>query len=457
MDYEVREGIYRTSVTVTGSGHADLLKRVAAVERLLAKLDKEKPKARRASGEGALFQRERDGMWVGQVELERGPDGGRRKSQPVYSKDRATAVAKLNKLKEDIAKGVEQKDRRLTVQTYIEKWLEDVAKDHLRPHVWRSYRSAIRTRIVPSIGGRRLEALSPDDIRQMHKWILETPYTRGKTTANYTTRSVEEAHNVLSAALADAVSDGKIHRNVCALVSKPQVISGNHGVLTADQARQVLLAAMREHDAMVTRWAAGLMLGGRQGELLGLQWDRVDLDKGTLDLAWQLEWLPMRKGAKPDDPKRFDVRAGFEHIPLWRGAALTRPKTTLSQRMIPIPEPLAAILDAHRKAAPENPWNLVWVTAPTEKSRRKTTKPVSDEADRDGWAAALARAGAPKVEVHGMRDTTATLLMEAGVDAKIIQAILGHSNVVTTRGYQHVDLAAARKSLGSLDRLLELE
>ncbi|MRH89203.1 tyrosine-type recombinase/integrase [Nocardia sp. SYP-A9097] len=399
----------------------------------------------------SLFKRNRDGMWVGQIELERGPDGKRRKSQPVYSADRAEAVKKLEKLKEEVEKGVEQKDRRLTVKVYIETWIEDVTKTRLRPHVWRSYRSAIRTRIVPSIDGRRLEALSPDDVRNMHKWILAASNGRGGT---YTTRSVEEAHNVLSAALTDAVSDGKTHRNVCELVSKPQVLSGSHGVLSAAQAREVLLAAMRDNDAMVTRWAAGLMLGGRQGELLGLQWDRVDLEKGTLDLAWQLEWLPMHKGAKADDPKRFDVRPGFEHTPLWRGAALTRPKTTLSQRIIPIPAPLAAILTEHRKHAPANPWNLVWVTVPTEKSRRKISTPVSDNADRDGWAAALARAGAPKVKVHAMRDTTVTLLMEAGVDARIIQAILGHSNVVTTRGYQHVDLAAARKSLGNLDALL---
>lgn len=457
------DGTWRASVEVTADSQAALIKRVAAVERLLKKLDAEKPKARRARGEGALYKRNRDGMWVGQIELPPGPDGKRSKSKPVYSKDRATVIKKLEKLKEQQAKGLPQPDQRLTVAVYLEWWLEEVAKARLRPHAWKGYRSAIRTRIIPAIGARRLADLQTDDIRSLHKWILEVgTYTRGKDADGrprvhrYSTRSVEEAHNVLSGALTDARESGKVHRNVCELVSKPPVLSETHGALTSEQARTVLLAAHEQGDPMVTRWAAGLMLGGRQGELLGLEWDRIDFDRGSLDLSWQLEWLPLKKGAASDDPDRFDVRAGFEHRPIWRGAAWTRPKTTKSERMTPLPAPLAAILLVLRERAPANPWGLVWVTLPGPKSRYKGPKPVSDEDDLAGWKAAQVRAGVDPVDVHAMRDTTATLLMEAGVDARIIQAILGHSNVVTTRGYQHVDLGVARKSLGSLHGLLEL-
>ncbi len=452
---EQRDGIWRESVEVTAPSQAELIKRLAAVKRLLKKADAEKPKPRRARGEGTLHKRA-DGMWVGYIELPKGPDGKRRKTKPVYSTDRAEAVKKLNEVKDQVAKGLEQTDQRLTVAAYLEEWIEQVAKTRLRPTAWASYRSAINTRIVPAIGGRKLATLQPADIRHMHSWILGHTYKRGKTEVPYTTRSVEEAHNVLSAALTDAVAEGKAHRNVCELVSKPKVLSQSHGALTVEQARSVLLVAHRESDAMVTRWAAGLMLGGRQGELLGLQWDRVDLDAGTLDLAWQLQWLKLKAGAKSDDPGRFDVPAGFEHIPLWRGAALTRPKTSKSQRMLPIPAPLVAILEVYKRTATKNPWDLVWVTVPGEKSRDKVPKPISDKDDRAAWKAAQIRAEVDPVDIHAMRGTTATLLMEAGVDARIIQEILGHSNVVTTRGYQTVNLEAARKSLGSLDALLEL-
>src|SRR5690606_12331042 len=137
--------------------------------------------------------------------------------------------------------------------------------------------------------------------------------------------------------------------NVAEDATRPQVLSQSHGALTSEQARKVLLVAMENEDPMVTRWAAGLMLGGRQGELLGLQWDRIDFENGSLDLSWQLEWLPLKPGAGRDDPKRFKVEPGFEHVPLYRSAALTRPKTSASQRVTPLPEPLAAILQVYRK------------------------------------------------------------------------------------------------------------
>ncbi|RJO71436.1 site-specific integrase [Nocardia panacis] len=396
-------------------------------------------------------------MWVGRLELEAGSDGQRRRSKPVYSADRAELIKKLDKLKGELSQGLTQLDQQMTIAVWLEYWIDHIAKFRMRPHAWRSYRSAIRTRIIPAIGHLKLAQLEPKHVRYMHKHILGRTYKRGGEDVPYTTRSVEEAHNVLSAALAAAREEGKAHRNVAEKVTKPQVLSESHGALTATQARSVLLAAMEAKDPLVTRWAAGLMLGGRQGELLGLQWDRVDFEEGSLDLAWQLEWLPLKKEADPDDPKRFDVQPGFKHTPLWRGAALTDPKTSKSQRVTPLPVPLAAILKVYRETWEPNPWNLVW-TLPRPRLKELPGMPISDVLDRKGWKAAQERAGIKDVvDVHAMRGTTATLLLEAGVDAKIIQSILGHASVVTTRGYQTVDLTLARSALGNLDALLELE
>ncbi|PPJ31866.1 hypothetical protein C5E45_32775 [Nocardia nova] len=452
---EARDGIWTTSIEISAESKAALIKKVAAIKRLSQKIDKEKERRRRAQGEGSIYTRG-DGMVVGRLELERHADGKRRRSKPVYSKDHAVVVKKLEALKKTIAEGREQLDETLTLADWLDYWLEEIAPAKTKPHALKTYRSHVRNQIQPAIGHRKVAKLKPEDVRALHKWIREAKYVKGKDKKTgepirvpYSERTVEAAHTVLSSAMSDAVAEEKAHRNPCELVPAPNGSSGEGTALSTEQARAVLLAAMRANDRMVTRWAAGLMLGGRQGEILGLQWDRIDFEAGTLDLAWQLEWLPLKPGAKPDDPKRFDVRPGFEHTPLWRGAALTRPKTDLSQRLIPLPEPLAAILQVHRKTWKPNPWGLVWTTA-------KGT-PVSDRADREGWAEAQRRAEVDPVQVRRMRDTTATLLMEANVPDKVIQSIMGHTNVMTTRGYQRVDLSQSRKALGNLDVLLAVE
>lgn len=440
------DGQWVETIEIVADSKAALGKRTAAVRQVLRKLDREPTRRRRAKGEGTVHQRA-DGLWVGRIELPATPGGVRQRTRPVYSKDKATVVAALNKLRDDVEKGLPQASKRLRLGDWLTTvWLPDIAKPRMKPHPWNTYRACVANQIVPHIGDRTIADLKPEHVRYMHRQILAGTYTRRGVEIPYSTRTVEAAHNCLSRALNDAVAEGLVHRNVCDLVDTPKVLSRKRDGLTAEQARTMLLAALHRGDRMVTRWAAGLFLGGRQGELLGLQWDRVDFEAGTLDLAWQLEWLPLHPGAKPTDPNRFDVRAGFEHVPLWRGAALTRPKSDASRRLIPLPVPLAAILLEHRKRAPKNPWGLVWVSS--------QGTPIQDRDDREAWHDACTRADVPEVDVHAMRNTTATLLLEAGVDAHVIASILGHTDVVTTRGYQRVNLALAREALGELDELL---
>lgn len=396
---------------------------------------------RRTAGDGGLFKRG-DGLWIGTVDLPPGEDGKRRR-KTVSSKDKAEAIKKLRQLRRDVEDGlVAPATNKDTVEGWLETWLETIAAPRLKPRTLQTYRSTVKNNIDPYVGTTKLNKLTPADVLSMHKKVVAS----GRST-----RTAEIAHNTLSKALKDAVRHGKVTRNVAELVDAPLVLSKSRGSLTTDQARAVLRTAAEDSRglAYLTRIATPLLTGMRQGEKLGLQWDRVDLDKGTLDLEWQLQRIKLKKGADPEDPKRFDVKASFEHIPLWRGMALTDPKTDKSRRKIPLPEPLALLLMKYKEKQAPNPWGLVWVS--------DLGRPISSRDDSQMWRDALAAAGVPEVVLHAARNTTATLLMEAGVDAHVIASILGHSSVVTTRGYQHVDLAHARKALANLDALLAIE
>jgi integrase len=148
------------------------------------------------------------------------------------------------------------------------------------------------------------------------------------------------------------------------------------------------------------------------------------------------------------------ARAPHRHlVDRWH---LIPPKTARGQRIIPLVPWMTAALAEWEQVCPPSRWNLVW---PTD-----TGMPRSEETDHRAWwdlqdAAQVARVDdttGRRYELHEARHTTATLLLEAGVDRKVVKAILGHSTIVTSRGYQHVSKALARKGLDDVASKLGL-
>jgi integrase len=179
------------------------------------------------------------------------------------------------------------------------------------------------------------------------------------------------------------------------------------------------------------------LTGARRGELLGLEWDRVDLDEGWIDLAWQLQRLP--KDYKPGPGVEARRIAGT----LW----WTRPKSRAGSRVVPLIAPLAAALRQLQNVQNgQNPHGLVF--------HHDDGRPISPEEHFADWKALLELAGIPHVPMHAARHTTATLLHAAGVDEDTRKLILGHSSATATRGYVHVDRSRAALALGNLSALM---
>ena len=333
-----------------------------------------------------------------------------------------------------------------TVQQWLDRWLAEIHRGKIRPGTYQGYERIIRLHINPRIGTRRLDRLTAAHIRQMNEAIDST-------------RNAQLAHVILQRALRDAEREGLIDRNVAMLVDKPGHVPAEREPLTADQAKQLLRSAIDTHDPWATRWAAALLLGARQGECLGLTWDRVDLDAGVVDFSLQLQQLPQahgcgerhsddswpcgRKAAAACPKAKIDVPRTFKPTVLDGALALTPPKTRA--RVVPIPAPLWTMLERHPRGD-VNPHNLVW--------HHDDGRPQDRYSDGKAWRAALKLAGLPVVPLHVARHSTATLLMQAGVPEEIRMAILGHAGAQVHRGYAHVDLALSRAAMGSLGELL---
>lgn len=417
-------------------------------------------KRRRQRGEGGLFQRhdhkscpppdedgERPehtcrGRWVGRVDL--GWRNGKRAHKTVYGKTMTECRSRLDKAKAAVAEGNRNTTSK-NVEAWLEYWLAEVCprKPKMKPGTLANYQSYCRNYLVPVLGRVKVDELAPQHVRQLHAYVLAKGLST--TTAGH-------AHRILGTAVNDAVRDGWALRNPVELVPKPRNADNDRRALSIDEVRRVF--AVIEGDPLASRWHTAFLLGMRQGECLGLTWDRVDLDVGTVDVAWQLQRIPWRHGCGgkcattnhrgcPD--RVMATLPGFEYQQLKGNLCLVKPKTRGSSRLIALPAPLLLSLRDHWDRTAYGP-GLVWRTPDGD--------PIDGGADRKAWHGILAAAGVDDTDQHSARHTTATLLLALGVPEDVRLAILGHSAVVDA--YQHVDLTMQRAAMEKLGESLAL-
>lgn len=411
---------------------------------------------RRQYGSGSITQRA-DGKWVGRFEGGFTKEGGRRRLSVVADTEAKAKTKLRDKMREVAQSGAGTTSTRDNVKVWSEKWLA-IKQAEIRPKTWAGYQSAVKTWIWPTIGHRRLDQLTPADIRAVS--MAARKAGRSSSTARL-------AHVVLVEMLKAAQREGYPVPPRALLVDAPSPGKGKRSALELPDALAVLKVAAGDPGG--SRWVAGLLQGMRQGECLGLTWDLVDTSAGWVDVSWQLQEVPYAHGCNPKCGRRFGgdcpdrrprIPDGFEMRRLDGALCLTRPKTAKGQRIIPLVPWMRSSLDAWRSIAPASPHGLVWP--------RPDGRPQLARADASAWVDLQARAdvrspftdekqpeGRP-YKVHEMRHTTATLLAEAGVDPSVIMAILGHSTVATQAVYKTVRLDVTAAALTAVAERLGL-
>jgi len=404
---------------------------------------------KRAKGEGTIYFRESDQRWVGSKDLPRRNPTDRRRAVVLVNpkgmtvkEARAATIAKLNKRVAELEKNGDLPNEQQTVAQWLHVWFDTIALKKIRPKTAATYRTLLEKHILPEIGHVQLTKLTSAHVRRIEERILSKGLS--STTAM-------QAHRIVAVALKYALREERVTKNVALLTDAPKRARKQLGVLTAVDGVKVLSAT--RDDRLWSRWAAALLTGARQGELLGLELDRVT---DVIDLSWQLQRISWEHGCSPtcdkkrgsECPKRtVTFPADWEHRHLTGGLWLSRPKSNAGYRIIPLVDPLKTIIAARIEAArlEPNPYGLLWTT--------ETGNPIDPGYDNRAWHDALNRAGVPDVRLHDARHTTASLLLEANVPEPIIMKILGHNSYAVTRGYQNVDrrqLDAAMEGLSAL-------
>ncbi len=410
----------------------------------------------RGHGEGTLYQDPKTKLWAGRISLGKGPDGKRLRSAPVYSMDRGEVVEQLEKLKEDARNGVAQiPKKKITVDDRMREWAEK-KKRSWGPSHFGDVMSVINNQVSPSIGQADFKALTTEHIEYMLSWmdqqtkqgkvVLPDGSTEVREVPKWKSRTKRVAYDRVRQWLDDELKRRPrlIRENVALSVAAvPSGKGEQRGSHTDEQARQVLATALGWGDPYVSLWASRYTTALRQGELLGMQEDRIDWENLTWDISWQLQQLPLKPGFKnSDDPHRFDVREDLEHIPVYKNMALVKPKTD-KPRLQPIPAEVAIMLKIYLENRIPNQWGLLWVT--------EQFRPIRPEDERAAWYDAQSRAEVPAIVIHGARHTANSLIP---VDETHRMKFLGQSTAAANRIYLHEDLEKLRTGMNALAGML---
>ena len=331
----------------------------------------------------------------------------------------------------------------ITVKRWTDRWLKERQRV-VRPGTYVSDRAAVGRWIVPAIGHKRLDELTPSDIRRV---------ALAQENAGLALATMRRTHAVLRKILSDAVAEGYSVPQRARETGGPGSGRSSRQALSAEAAAKILSVAATRPD--VSRWGAALVQGLRPAEALGLTWEMVDLEAETMTLAWQLKALPYVESRRPESG--FRVPRGFESRQIDGAYHLVRPKTRAGSRVVPLVPWLVEELSLWADRAPKSSYGLVWP--------RYDGYPQSAEQDRRQWYDLVEEAGVTVVLPDGStrrpllyeaRHTAATLLLANGVDETTIKAILGHSSVLSTQSYLHTDRSRTRRALAASAEMVGL-
>ena len=359
----------------------------------------------RANSDGDVYPRKnKEGKITSYRGAYVGPDGKRRY---VSGKTKEEARKALREARSHADAGLVFEAGNLTVGEYLDRWLADSVKETVRQRTYERYESITPVHIKPTIGRLELKALTPAHARALYRQKLDS---------GLSPRTVNYIHVTLHKALSQAVSDGLVQRNA-AQVKAPRPEKPEIRPLSPNQARKLVVTAREIGDRYAALYVVALHTGLREGEMLGLRWDDVNLEATNPTLQVRRTLSETRTGHKFEPPKSGKGRS----IKLSRKAV----EALRSHRA----------RQAEEKLRLGSLWEDNGLVFPTTTG---TTTSCTNLLGRH-FKPLLKRARLPAIRLHDLRHTCATILLMAGKHPKFVQEMFGHANIsITLVTYSHV-------------------
>jgi integrase len=342
--------------------------------------------------------------WGIVIELGRDASGRRQQAYHTVHGSKRAAEAELRRRLHELETGLYADPGKLSTGDYLRRWLQDAARMKVSPKTYERYEEITEKHLIPHLGHHPLAKLAPLHIQRYYAAALVSGRRDGKGGLSPTT--VRHHHAVLHAALTQAVQWRLLTLNPAEHVELPRIPHREEKRLDAEVVSK-LLAAARGHRLQVPVLLA-MGTGLRQGEICGLRWSDIDLDRGVLEVRQSLEQL-------------HGGRLRFKE-----------PKNR-KRRSFGIGAVLLGELRAHQevqqlKKLDAGPlWQESGLVITTDLGE---PVPPSRISERFRWLAE--KCGHPEITFHDLRHAAATHLLARGADVASVSQRLGHSRHSTT-------------------------
>lgn len=354
--------------------------------------------AKRGNGAGSIYRQKSTGKWGGSITLENG------KRKYFYGKTQKEVQDKINDALYEQQRGMLATGSNATMQEYLEDWLEKTHKHTVRLGTYLNYQKLLRNYLVPGLGKVKLQKLTAPQVQAFYSATLDK---------GLSPKTVTNIHGLLHKALDNAVRWNIVSRNVCDAVTPPRVPRKELNFLTQDQAATLLQEVKANKlEALLT---VAITTGLRRGELLALRWQDINFELGTIQ-----------------------VKRAVSYHQVY-GYVESEPKTSRSRREIMLASFVIDVLTKHQQQQKEQrlaaggDWtdkNLIFTNA--------TGDFYSPSTLVKAFRRFLKKVGLPTMRFHDLRHSAATILLTMKVHPKVVQEILGHSQITTTMDiYSH--------------------
>ncbi|MEI2397042.1 site-specific integrase [Paenibacillus phytohabitans] len=346
---------------------------------------------------------------------------GKRIRKYTSASSEAEAKKLLNEFEYNQQRNLLVQTTKMTFSEFLEHWVENYVKYNCEETTIYGYRNIIYKHIIPFLGNFELQKLQPAHIQQYYKYLMDDKQLSPNT--------VHKHHACIRKALDYGLKQQFVHRNVSDAVILPKKERFVGQSYTRDQLN-ILLDRVKNTKLELPVYLAGY-LGLRREEIVGLQWKYINFKDRSIQIA------------------EVRTSAGSKEI-------VKAPKTEQSKRVLYMTDELFEVLTKARERQEEYKWMLgdeyidsgyVYI--------QDNGKPYRVNTLTEQFGLFLERNVLPKIRLHDLRHTFASILYEAGVDLKAISEALGHSDLATTNKiYTHRFDKTHKKTINAMSTAL---